>query len=165
MPTNVPIPNLTVFFSTFRKNAKFYVVSSLPDSGANRSIFHPDTLHQNGMMTCTGFILLRICHGDDPRGLNEIIINALVSPSMKEAAILCYNDLIRLQVLPKQFPAILTSSRPEAACTKVSAAAGDSIEKIIADFRDIFDSTTLTPVKGDPMTIVINRETPGYKPL
>ena len=189
MPTNVAIPNLTLFFSTFRQIlrqgedvGKFYVVSSLPDSGANRSIFHPNTLTQHGItvndftdevvtvadagtMACTGFIFLRVRHGDDPSGINEIIINALVSPSMHEAAIICYNDLVRLKVLPKHFPDIIETSRSRAVCAKANTPAADSIEKIVNDFRDVFDSTRLTPVNGDAMTIVINRDTPGYRPL
>ena len=135
MPTNVPIPNLSIFFSTFRNIARFYVVSSLPDSGANRSIWHPRILAEHSItvndltnevvtvadasnMVCTGYILLRVRHGDNPEGKNEVVINALVSQSMREDAILCYNDLIRLKVFPPQFPGILNSSK--AVCTEAT---------------------------------------------
>ena len=48
---------------------------------------------------------------------------------------------------------------------RTATAGTDSIEKIIADFPDVFDSTTLTPIKGEPMKIVINRDIPGYRPM
>ena len=48
---------------------------------------------------------------------------------------------------------------------RTATAGTDSIEKIIADFPDVFDSTTLTPIKGEPMKIVINWDIPGYRPM
>ena len=169
----------------------FYIVSSLPDSGANRSIWHPRvlvehritindftnevvTMADTGTMICTGYILLRVRHGDDPERRNEVIINALVSPSMWEDAILCYNNLVCLKVLPPRFPGLLNSSKSRAMCTEAITGEDnegrapkdkDSIEKVIADFPDVFDSTTLTPIKGEPMKIHINRDATGYRPM
>ena len=122
------------------------------------------TVADAGTMICTGYILLRVRHGDDPEGKNKIIIKALVSPSMREDVILCYNDLIRLKVLPPQFPGLLNSSQSRVVCTEATPGK-DSIEKSIADFPDVFNSTTLTPIEGEPMKIVINRDVPGYRPM
>ena len=101
MPTNVSIPDLYILFSTYKTHpTPFHIAASLPDSGANRSLWHPRALADKGIvvnelrnevvtvadagaMRCTGFILVRVRHGDDPDGNNEIIINALVSPSLK----------------------------------------------------------------------------------
>ena len=114
-------------------------------------------------MICTGYIHLRVRHGDDPEGKNEILINALVSPSMREDAILCYNNLIRLKVLPPQFPGLLNSSQSRAVCTEATAGK-DSIKKVIADFPDVFDSKKLSPIKGEPMKIHVNWDPPVTGP-
>ena len=66
-------------------------------------------------------------HGDDPEGKNEIVINALVSPSMSENMILCYNDLVRLKVLLPQFPGLLNSSQSRAVCTEATDGKSTSV--------------------------------------
>ena len=173
-----------ILYSTFKNHTTpFYIVRSLPDSGANRSLWHPRALKDKGitinelvnevvtvadagLMRCTGYVLLKVRHGDDPEGRNEITINALVSPSLKQDAIICYNDLIRLRVLPPNFPGILNHSSAIASCAEASMEVEeDSIERIIADYSDVFDAAKLTPLRGGPMTIHINRDVPGYRPL
>ena len=175
-----------IFFSTFKNQATpFHYAASLPDSGANRSLWHPRALKNKGItvhelvnevvtvadagiMRCTGYILLRVRHGDDPEGHNEIIVNALVSPSLKQDVIVCFNDLKRLGVIGENFPGILSCRNSSATCTAANAEDNmgeDSIERIVAEYADVFDAVKLTPLRGEKMKIHIDRDAPGYRPI
>jgi hypothetical protein len=40
----------------------------------------------------------------------------------------------------------------------------DTLDSLIAEFADVFDDETLTPVVGEPMHIHLMRDDPNYKP-
>ena len=80
---------------------------------------------------------------------------------MVENVLISCLDLIRLGVLPYDFPSIKFEP-PTAFNTKVVSEVESDTEHLdfdmlIKDFSDVFDESIITPVKADPMKISINQ--------
>ena len=78
--------------------------------------------------------------------------------------LLSWNIIRRMEVLQNSFPHRLKPLDNQAFQID-SSPRKDSIESLTLEFQDVFNEDAITPMKGDPMHIHLNRNTPGYKPL
>ena len=185
VPRNVPVPLFDIQFRQHDKRGAWHNASVVADTGANRTIFASSLLTQAGIgvnsrrketirlasenasMPSTGQAYLRIKTASDSKK-DYVVINALASPTLKEAALISYNDLKRLGVISDNFPL-----RHSALCHNVnyntSAVANfshvDKLDEIADKYPDVFDAEKLTPLKVPPMEINVDRDDPEYKPL
>ncbi len=148
-----PTPRLHARFRTGDISFHF---NATPDTGATRSIIAQDVLRHHGIsfdtssslnlfaangshMRCAGTVQLQVLYDGRP----EIIVDALVSPDLRNEILLSWHDLLALQVIPVDFPA-----------TIAAAVADDSLERLQEDFPDVLRNTLGTHcLRGSPMKI------------
>ena len=177
---------------TFIQNKKKFICRAMPDSGTSRTLVHTRLLKEAGfVIDKSGKVPIQCAAEDSFNSLQlsgsatmqlnfdggAISINALVCDNLAQDALISFGDLVSLGVLPENFP---TRDFP----TFRAYAVEDNIpiqsellrppdnedgsldfDGLLADFDDVFDESTLSPVKGPPMSISLDRSTPGYKPL
>ena len=182
VPKNIPIPLFDIQFRQHERRGPWHSIAAVADTGANRSIFSTELINRAGIsirtngrerirlasgtasMASSGHAFLRIkTPGDSKR--DYTVVNALISPSLKEDALISYNDLKRLRVISDDFPARLrthnnNNTEPFSYFSHV-----DQMNDIADRFPDVFDAKKLTPLKVPPMEINVNRNHPDYKPL
>ena len=186
VPKNVPVPMFDINFRQHERRGPWHSVAAIADTGANRSIFSLDVLKrakigihssrrekiklasQQASMTSNGHVFLRVKTTGDSKK-DYVVINALVSSSLKEDALISYDDLRRLRVIDDEFP--LRSQHPRNSCINNNIEASvnyshvDKLNEIADRYPDVFDAKNLKPLKVPPMEINVNRDDPDYKPL
>ena len=174
VPRNVPIPLFDIQFRQHERRGHWHAASVIADTGANRSIFSkrlidscgisinnakPEKVFlasQGAVMESSGHVLLRVKTSADSHG-NYVVINAIVSATLKEQALLSYMDLRRMGVIPDDFP-----TRPP----QVNATfATNSLECIMEKYPEVFDADNLAPMRVPPMEINVDFNNPLYRPL
>lgn len=175
----MPTPLMQVML---RQKKKKVECEAMPDTGTSRTIISEriikganmtfDTTRTTSIrcaavsssLTNTGSIILNLTFEG-----NTIEIDALVVSDMVEDALISCLDLIRLGVLPEDFPST-TFELPTAFNTKEATEAESEddeldLDTLIEEYSDVFDESKISPVAGDPMVIDVNREGPNYKPV
>ena len=180
IPKNVPVPVFDITFRQHRYKGEWHNVSAIPDTGANRSIFNANMLQRcgiridtterervrlassSGIMPSVGHVQLRVKSRDD-NNRDHIIIDAIASPTLKEEALISFNDLRRLGVISDDFP-----RRHSQLPTVRNLRASDhetALQHIINKYPEVFDEDNLAPLKIKPMQINVNEDDPNYDPL
>ena len=118
-------------------------------------------------MASSGHTFLRIkATGDSKK--DYVVANVLVSPTLKEDALISYNDLRRLRVIDEDFPRRRhhhNNNNNQNIEPSVYRTHVDKLNEIADKYPDVFDSEKLAPLKVPPMEINVNRQHPDYKPL
>ena len=71
-----------------------------------------------------------------------------------------------MKVIPPDFPLVTSNNVSANVARAVPATASeDTLEGLVAEFHDVFDEETITPMTGDPLHIHVRRDDPNYKPL
>ena len=161
-----PTPRLRLAIRPYCANNRFgpkFEFDALPDTGATKTILafdvaktHKVHINKSGgqsikaansaSMKCEGSARLKVTISG-----KSYLLHVLVSSDLKHELILSWHDLKLLGVIQPEFPAVVA-----AATTSQSSDLDDSLEKVKADFSDVFGSfgsTTLSPMKGEPMRI------------
>jgi hypothetical protein len=105
---------------------------------------------------CVGNIILDI-HIDNGRKLK---INALVVAHLSSNCLIAWKDMQKAGLILPKFPAKVQEIKMPDKTLK----SRDTLKSLIAEFADVFDDETLTPVVGEPMQIHLMRNNPNYKP-
>ena len=182
VPKNVPVPLFDIQFRQHEKRGPWHSVSAIADTGANRTIFSSNLLERAGIdintkgkekirladtnasMPSSGHTFLRIkATGDSKK--DYVVANVLVSPTLKEDALISYNDLRRLRVIDEDFPRRHHHNNNNNIEPLIYRTHVDKLNDIADKYPDVFDSEKLAPLKVPPMEININRQHPDYKPL
>ena len=168
-------------------NAKMSMVSALPDTGATKSIIsskfqqrynlscdpnktEPIAAANGSRLTCTG----TSCFTIHFKGLS-VPISALITPDITTDFLICTSDLKKLQVIPPNFPndrvkvnvTISAEKAKKPAAEKppaIDANFDEQIQKLLTEFKDVFNEDDLPPARGDPVHIYVDRSAPDYKP-
>ena len=173
IPQNTPIPHMYVDIIKDRKTRAN--ISCLPDTGTCRTIINSKILKQHNIrinkkgiepisaangssLTCTGNAIFQIKFQG-----HKIWIDALAVDNLHEEMLLSMNDLKRLGIISPLFPSIMTRSKVNAISKKINAE--KEIGKLTERYKDVFIEDSVTPIKGEPATIVLNKKDPTYKPL
>ena len=130
---------------------------ALPDSGATKLVLSLDLakrinltpkLKANSLYAADNRKLA--CEGRAMVKVDGIKVQILVSSSLNNELILSWHDLIRLGVLPADFPNKI------ATVARISDSM-DSLDAIKRDFGDVLtDKLPAKPIKGEPMTIQLD---------
>ena len=188
---------MSTVLSTLDGSASFEC-QAMPDSGTSRTIINSDLLLQAGIdfdrvkrvpiracnstsLACAGTATLNLTFED-----STIEIEALVADNLFESCLVSFNDLVRLGVLPHDFPrryfdpevsaSAFATDETTTSGTSSSTTVPDSAEteegfvqaaldELLDKYPDVFDDTTLTPVTGEPMKISIDRSDKDYRPI
>ena len=153
------------------------LINSLPDTGANKSIISGKFLRAHGIkygtnkqgrtirqadgqpLDCSGVVNLNVFYE------NVLTpVNALVSNDLQENFLICSHDLTRMRVLPNNYPHVIVPG-PAIHQAKTEGYSPLDMDQLIADYQDVFDEETLSPMAGEPMHIHLRRDDPDYKPL
>ena len=134
----------------------------LPDSGATCSLVAAKVAHEQSMLIRPSKDKLYAaddsrlhCEGRTSFSINGVRIDALVSSSISHDIVLSWSDLVRLGILPADFPSLPGPYAAKAVTTT------DIIKEITADFKDILtDSLPDTPIIGPHMTIELIDDAP-----
>ena len=181
--SNVPTPLMHIILEDAFGNQTS--CNAMPDSGTSRTIISRRILTQGNIsldasrrskiraansstLDCAGSALLTLTFDNF-----SIEIDALIANNLAEDVLISYFDLVKLGVLPPDFP-----SRNFTPPVDVNAVTPDltqfeqisddielDLSQLVDEFPDVFDDSKVTPIKGDPMKIHLNRNSPGYKPF
>ena len=145
---------------------KTAIIDALPDSGANKTILSKSFVESKGIKYSTT-TKYRIGQADDSSlacsgvvSLNFFFegrvtpIHALVASGVKEDVLICAHDLLSMRILPSSFPHVYNA-----------ATRSSTLEDLMAEYADVFDEDSLTPMVCEPMKIHLRRNDSGYKPL
>ena len=144
---------------------------TLADTGCTRSVCSAKLLQNTGLkydpagketihaangteISCLGNAMLRLQFQG-----RKIWINCLVSSELTDDILLSFGDLKKFGIIPHNFPSINYNL--------VRSTTGDfaqKVQKLVAKYKSVFDTTKVTPIKGPPATIVLDREHPEYRP-
>jgi hypothetical protein len=145
----------------------------MPDTGTSRTIILKSLLHNakiaydpggkeniiaanSSLLGCVGNVILDI-HIDNGRKLK---INALVVSHLSSNCLIAWKDMQKAGLILPKFPAKVQEIKMPDKTLK----SRDTLKSLIAEFADVFDDETLTPVVGEPMQIHLMRNNPNYKP-
>ena len=157
-------------YVTLKQKNISYDCEVLPDSGTSRTIINKAIVDKIGFqikkgnkskisacndtsLRCVGSVNLKLLYKGD-----YIRVEALVTPCLSENMLVSYNDLIRLGILNELFPEPIHR-------IKASATSNLDFDELCNEFKDVFDEDTVSPLKGDPMEIHLNKDDPSYKPI
>jgi hypothetical protein len=102
-----------------------------------------------------GNVILDI-HIDNGRKLQ---IDALVVSHLLSNCLIAWKDMQKSGLILPRFPAKVHEIKmPNLNKSR------DTLDWLVAEFADVFDDETLTPVVGEPMQIHLMRDNPNYKP-
>jgi hypothetical protein len=102
-----------------------------------------------------GNVILDI-HIDNVR---KLLIDALVVSHLSSNCLIAWKDMQKAGLISPRFPAKVHKIKmPNLNKSR------DTLDSLIAEFADVFDDETLTPVVGEPMQIHLMRDDPNYKP-
>ena len=140
---------------------------SLPDTGATRTIIAFNLAKRNGIkpqrnpnerlyaangqsMACEGTVMLTLAYN----GIT-VTANAIVSSAIRDEILICWHDLIRLNVIHETFPASVC---------KIETV--DNLDKIKKDYPDVLsDKLPDQPIGGKPMKIHLQENAVSRKVL
>ena len=107
-------------------------------------------------MDCKGVILVKLRYQG-----RAFWITPLVSDDLKEDLLLSLMDLKKMGIIPPNFPSLNYN--------RVNRTEGQvfeqSVSALVAKYEDVFNQEKVTPIKGPPAEIILDREKEGYKPL
>ena len=149
---NRPTPKVQMRFKPSKGQPFDFAVT--PDTGATRTIIAQDVLRRhripyrnieeklyaaNGTeMKCQGSLNIKV---QSEGGQDEV--DAIVSSDLHNEILLSWHDLIRLGVLPEDFPAAVKTVKKN-----------DSLDEIKKDFQDVLsNSLDGKYIKGEPMKL------------
>ena len=157
-------PRLRVEVRAANQTFKF---KALPDTGATRSIMSLDIASKHNLtpkptserLFAADDSRLR-CEGTVKARIDGVKMDLLVSSSIKQEIIICWHDLVALNVLPANFPRrqarvakILPDNNYQTAQTKVE----DTLESLYREYEDILtDELPPNPMHGEPMHIELD---------
>ena len=153
---NKPTPKVQMRFRPSKGQPFDFAVT--PDTGATRTIIAHNLLRKhripfrnieeklyaaNGTeMKCQGSLTVSV---QSEGGQDEV--DAIVSSDLEDEILLSWHDLIRLGVLPGDFPAAVKNVK------------SDSLEKIKKDFQDVLSNTLDGKyIKGEPMKLEFKKD-------
>lgn len=163
---NEPTPKVAVYINAEGKRAK---IMALPDTGATRTIISASACARAGIepdparrerisvadgnkIHCAGAVVFMAICKDAAGATAKAKINALVSNDLADDCLLSWRDLQRLHIIPSNFPAIACKA------ASTNGHTHQSIADLVKEYDDVFDlSQGITPMKGDPMTIEVDR--------
>ena len=164
-----PTPRLacTVQPTSGNKPGTPFSFEVLPDTGATVSVIAQDVARTYGMMIRPA-ANDQLLSADDTKmnvagytrfRINDVIIRAIVSNSVKDDILIGWRDLIRLGVISETFP------NPSAArvCTLEASQDNFDTEKqaLLTEFPDVLlDHLPTDPLKGPSMTIELRDDVP-----
>lgn len=158
-------------------------VDALPDTGTSRSIINLETfrrlkceLNKRERQHCTtaNGTTLYIAGSAKIRLSFEgqtVVINCLVAEDLHEEMLISWRDLQRMGIIDDNFPSRMEKNtsftvKPSKSILQNTAVnEALTLEGLMDEFSDVFDDTKLTPIKGEPMSIILDRTTKGYRPL
>ncbi len=155
MPGSKPTPS--VWLDIKDDTGKTFSHAAIPDSGAGRSILSYDLVVKHGLkVNRKGKELLRAANGEMMKCEGSTIIkctyngltvrvHALLSSSMRNEFLLSWQDMIRLRILPGDFPTQIQLVAPD-----------DLIGQLTSDFSDVFAATPAKSMAGPPMHIYLD---------
>jgi len=162
-------PRLKVEVSTRQGQFKF---KALPDSGATSSVMALDVAKRFGInVTPTRQTLYAAdnrrlnCEGRATIKIDQTKIKFLLSSSIKNDVLLSWHDLVKLGVLPADFPnhKRFPTGKVSRVCDKTDLS--EEIRKLKSDFADVLtDKLPANPIVGPPMTIELDQTRP-IKPV
>jgi hypothetical protein len=138
-------------------------VSCIPDTGATMSVISEDLVATFGFtrrpgdkhrlraangnyMTCTGTVGVRLRLGEA-----DVNTQMLITDAFTQDVFIGWQDLQRLGIIPRAFPAPI-----EASVASMAAFPSDPeplLKSLKAEFPDVFNDQLIRPMKGKPMTI------------
>ena len=173
----------------FQQKKKHFQCRAMPDSGTSRTIVQTRLLREAGFVIDESGKIPIQCAAEGSFGVlrlsgsaemqltfdgGTITVNVLACDNLAQDALISFNDLIRLGVIPEDFP---TRSFPSA-CTFTVAERKEvqslatqpeeeelDLDSLLEEYADVFKSDVVTPVKGPPMSISLNRSSPDYNPV
>jgi hypothetical protein len=110
----------------------------------------------SSLLGCVGNVILDI-HIDNGRKLK---IDALVLSHLSSNCLIAWKDMQKAGLISPEIPCKSTRNKNADKTLK----SRDTLKSLIAEFADVFDDETLTPVVGEPMQIHLMRDDPNYKP-
>jgi hypothetical protein len=145
----------------------------LPDTGTSRTIILKSLLDKakiaydpggkeniiaanSSSLGCVGNLILDI-HIDNGRKLK---IDALVVSHLSLHCLITWKDMQKAGLISPKFPAKVHKIKMPDKTLKSK----DTLKSLIAQFADVFDDETLTPVVVEPMQIHLMPDDPNYKP-
>ena len=125
------------------KKLKPFSIKALPDSGATKTIIAYDIAQSHNIpikgtkdkLFAANDTQLR-CEGRCTLWLDEIKTEALVSSSLKSELIVSWTDLVRLDIIPADFPARQTHAHAHHA-SPIKATDELQMDDIIDEFSDV----------------------------
>ena len=163
-----------------QKSAVHFMHMSLPDTGATKTIISLDILQRKGLsyvkktlpplldaqgnhMRCPGTFTMW-AKADPSRP--PVLLEAIVSPDLKEEILVGWEDLIALGILPPNFPEVPKTLENEGSnsaqvCTTSAAPGSEAAEALKAEFPDVItDALPEEPLEGPPMKIHLRDDIP-----
>ena len=163
-----PTPRFETTVHPVSRGGRSFDIRALPDTGATVTVISRDIAMQNSLrvtvctheklyaaddspLDVTGSTLLRI---------NNVPIRALVTESIVNDMLIGWKDLIRLNIIPENFPKPMCNNAVRALTSEKDVErAADCTRELIKDFptvlREDFDSG---PLKGRPMDIELRTD-------
>ncbi|KAG1696506.1 Transposon Ty3-G Gag-Pol polyprotein [Nymphon striatum] len=159
--SNRPTPKVRLKFQTLDNEHKFEF-SATPDTGATRSIIANNILSQHNIpfkstscrlfaangneMSCPGQVRLKV---------DSHIINAVVSSDLNNEILISWHDLKALNIIPSNFPCIITSKVAPLSIQVDDIQVDDIITILKNTFHDVLGDSLEpnTVMKGLPMKI------------
>ena len=106
-------------------------------------------------LKCYGTARLTVKFGD---GREAVEIEFLVSQDLDKECYLSFNDLKTMGLIHKEFP-----NQAAVRSVKLRALKSD-VESLIKKYEIVFDTSTLKPMAGEPMTIYLKKDHTSTKP-
>lgn len=157
-----PTPKCYLQFRTL-DNKHSFGFSATPDTGATRSIVAHNIISQKGihckptscrLFTANGNEMS--CSGRTKLGVNNHIINAIVSPDIHNEILISWHDLQALNIISGGFPNVVESK----SVSSTNLTADDVIAKLKSDFPDVLNNSLKprTVMSGSPMKIHLRND-------
>ena len=167
----------------------------MPDSGTSRTIVRTKLLQKAGFVIeesgkipiqCAAeesFNVLKLSGSATMRLIFDggaITVHALACDNLAQDALISFTDLVSLGVIPEDFPTrnfastcALTFEKKEVQTTTPQEVdEGDDeldldmdLDGLVEEYDDVFDEETVSPVKGPPMKVALNRSSKDYHAL
>jgi len=147
-----------------RKTFQFH---ALPDTGATHSVIGMDVVQLHGAMIQTNRRDKLFtandeqiqCAGRTNLTINGISINFIVTPAITNDMLISWHDLIKLKVIPADFPNPQEHKVRPCKTTKTPSNLSIALEKIFSEFNDVLsDKLPNHPMNGQDMLIEIDSE-------
>jgi len=140
-----------------------FTFKCLPDTGATVSVLSSDLATRFNMKVKPSVARLFACDDSELSCVGTTSfrvegerINALVSDSIRSDVLISWHDMVRLGVLPADFPSL-----PRSQVRAVDQSPPQPCASLLSEFKDVFsDSLPAAPMAGPPMTIELVDDKP-----